>query len=235
MEEPKTGVVIDSSATPVDRNAIGAILRPPIMLWLIWFLVPGMVTIVGGMMLALQVSSWPWLLYRILSGAGQIAVAAITLKFVWRVPEARRVFRKAPKRVVELCIVSAVVAALAFKMWYGWVAGDLATAGGAGLVSGLGLAWLLLAHALLPALLEELMCRGLMLHQFRQAMSLPLANALQAMLFASMHPDADVVILYFGFAYVLGIIRLKSGVLWPSMAINAVWSVGVLLTTYGFM
>ncbi|MFT4515305.1 MAG: membrane protease YdiL (CAAX protease family) [Planctomycetota bacterium] len=74
-----------------------------------------------------------------------------------------------------------------------------------------------------------------MLHQFRQVMSLRLANALQAMMFASFYTNSGYVLFYFGLGYVLGILRLQSRVLWPGIVLHFAWNGCWLMKVHGYM
>jgi membrane protease YdiL (CAAX protease family) len=77
--------------------------------------------------------------------------------------------------------------------------------------------WSLVAIAAAPALCEELLMRGIVLPSFRPGFGTGLAVAGSAFLFAAIHLDPYRSLFTFVAGLVLGAIRVRSGILGPSM------------------
>ncbi len=77
--------------------------------------------------------------------------------------------------------------------------------------------WSLAAIAAVPALCEELLVRGIVLPSFRPSLGPALAVVASALVFALIHLDAYRFLFTFAAGLVLGAIRLRSGLLLPSM------------------
>lgn len=77
--------------------------------------------------------------------------------------------------------------------------------------------WSLAAIAAVPALCEELLVRGIVLPAFRPALGPALAVVASALVFALIHLDAYRFLFTFAAGLVLGAIRLRAGILGPSM------------------
>ena len=77
--------------------------------------------------------------------------------------------------------------------------------------------WSLVAIAVAPALCEELLMRGIVLPSFRPAFGTGLAVAGSAFLFAVIHLDPYRSLFTFVAGLVLGAIRVRTGILGPSM------------------
>jgi membrane protease YdiL (CAAX protease family) len=205
-------------------RSAGEILRPAIVLWILIELIYGVASI-GLLFCDAEKASSLWSTYQRLWVGAQFLVALVTLTFVWCEPEARRVFGKVPSGAGAFCFVVAVVSCLFFAVWYR----VLGEAGG--LVSEFGQAattaelfWLLLTTALMPALFEEWCYRGFLLHRFRQVMSVPLAIALQAMMFSAMHMNTMETVPHFLYGVVAGAMRVKMRALWPCMLLHLLWN-----------
>ena len=78
----------------------------------------------------------------------------------------------------------------------------------------------LLTVALVPAVCEELVCRGLLLATLRRRLPVLLAISLSALIFAAMHLSllraAPTLVL----GLVLAAVRVRTGSLWPPMVIH---------------
>jgi membrane protease YdiL (CAAX protease family) len=77
--------------------------------------------------------------------------------------------------------------------------------------------WSLAAIAAVPALCEELLVRGIVLPSLRRAAGAAGAVILSAFIFAAIHLDAYRFLFTFVAGLVLGAIRLRAGLLAPSM------------------
>ena len=73
-------------------------------------------------------------------------------------------------------------------------------------------------------ILEEIGYRGLLLSQFRRVAPLPVAIAVQAMLFAYMHLDQYLLLSHFAFGVAAGILRVTAGALWPCVLFHCAWN-----------
>ncbi len=81
--------------------------------------------------------------------------------------------------------------------------------------------WSLAAIALVPALCEELLVRGIDLPSFRPALGSAGAVVASAFVFAALHLDGYRFLFTFVAGLVLGVIRLRTGLLGPSMITHA--------------
>lgn len=77
--------------------------------------------------------------------------------------------------------------------------------------------WSLVAIAAAPALCEELLVRGIVLPAFRPALGSARAVVGSALVFAAIHLDAYRFLFTFVAGLLLGAIRLRTGILVPSM------------------
>jgi membrane protease YdiL (CAAX protease family) len=136
--------------------------------------------------------------------------------------------------MVELCLLVGVVSALLLSMWERQIPGAWSQ------VSPIEMEhaaqwplWAcLLSSAVMPAVFEELMYRGLLLQRFGRVMPAGLAVAMQAMLFAGTHWDQVMLLPHFVFGVVAGILRLAAGALWPCMLMHCLWNGYVVLLVY---
>lgn len=85
--------------------------------------------------------------------------------------------------------------------------------------TGLSMNALVFFIAVMPAILEEIAFRGLLLHWLQVAISPMRALLLSSALFAALHFNINFFYL-FGVGWVLGYAKLKTGSLYPSMVIH---------------
>jgi membrane protease YdiL (CAAX protease family) len=94
--------------------------------------------------------------------------------------------------------------------------------------------WLSLVFgALVPALMEELLFRGLLQQRFVPLLGVPLAISVPAMLFALGHLNGLLVLPHFVFGVSLGAMRQIAGALWPCVVAHAAWNAHCVLASYG--
>ena len=97
---------------------------------------------------------------------------------------------------------------------------------------GLGLAVLLADGALLPALGEELVFRGLVLGGLQRLASPRNAILVSAFFFATIHLSPISFAHLFVMGLVLGWARVATGTLWPSIVLHAAYNAAVLLQAW---
>ena len=215
---------------PVDVAAAASVLRPALVLWLLSQVAYGGYAQLTALFWHPDSDARAWLLVY---EAGYLVLCGVVLAFVWRDADARRVFVRPRPRVVELCLLVGIVTALVLSMWErglpSWDGSSpMATERGAGWP-----VWAsLLASAVLPALFEEWMYRGLLLTRFLRVLPTGLAIALQAMLFAAMHFDHVMLLPHFVFGVVAGAMRIVAGGLWPCMLMHFLWNGYIVLLVY---
>jgi len=223
---------------PAEHDAAataGAILQPALKLWLYSWLLYGVVWQVSYL-----VSNWqleardstgsPWGMLA-LQWAAELAQAGIILWFVLRDREARRVFSRPRPRMVEMCLVTVIAGGLLLNTWHTLMPGGTNYSLYEH-AAGIPLPIALLTVALVPAIYEELMFRGLLLERFRRVLSLPLAIAIQAMMFSVMHFDGTVLLPHFAFGALCGVMRVAAGALWPCMLFHMLWNGYGVLEAY---
>ena len=206
-----------------------AILRPALMLWLVIELVWGAYYLCHGY----GDPSWPGPAPLLLS---YLAVTAFTAVLIVRSarsdPEARRVLARPRRGMVELCLLAGIVGGLALAMLEN---GIREGSGGQPFLErelGWPLPAALLTIAVLPAVLEELMFRGVILHRLRLVIDTRLAIGVQAMLFAAMHLDGVYLLPHFAFGCLAGFLRVAAGALWPCMLMHLVWNGWIVLAAW---
>lgn len=80
------------------------------------------------------------------------------------------------------------------------------------------------AVALLPALLEEIAFRGVVLGRLQRLLSAREALVIQAMLFSVIHLLPLIFVSHFLLGLGLGLLRQRSGSLWPGIVVHAAWN-----------
>ncbi|MCA8976840.1 MAG: CPBP family intramembrane metalloprotease [Planctomycetes bacterium] len=211
-------------------GSAAAILRPPLVLWLIVEAAWGLHGQLAGL-LPEESGIAPLFL---LSTLCYLAIAVFAVVYVRRDPEAARVFAPPRPRTVEFCVVVGLVSSLLLSMWQSLPYSDDSGQWGPG-ESGSGWpVWLsLVATAVTPAIYEEFMYRGLFLQRFTQVFGWPFANTFQAVLFATMHFDSWAMLPHFAFGLVAGVLRRSAGALWPCILFHFLWNGHVVLRSYG--
>jgi membrane protease YdiL (CAAX protease family) len=170
-----------------------------------------------------------------------LAVAGLVLYFVWPDRQARRIFVRPRPRMVELCLLAGVAASLLLSMWERQIplppdSHPLTTTTlGMEFVCGWPMWACLLSSAVAPAVFEELMYRGLLLHRFLRVMPAGLAIAVQAMLFSVTHLDTAFLLPHFAFGMVAGLLRMAAGALWPCMLMHFLWNGSIVLRLYEWL
>lgn len=214
-----------------DVRVAGEILRPAFVLWLV------VLGLIGAYAMLTA-----WLLPRL--GTGSLAllllyegnyllIAIVIAVFARRDRTACRVFARPRRGMVELCLLVGIVGSMLLAMWersIPWGAGNwqLVDEHGAKLP-----VWAaLFTTALMPAVFEELMYRGVILQRLRAVVSLPLALAVQAMMFSVMHMDMVHVLPHFVFGGVAGLLRTAARALWPCMLMHFLWNGWSVLEQY---
>lgn len=92
-----------------------------------------------------------------------------------------------------------------------------------------GLAWTLLHMAVLPPLVEEIVFRGAVLGGLSHVVKARVAVIATAAMFATLHLSV-ISILHLGLAgLIFGVARLRSGSIWPAMALHAVYNAALVL------
>jgi membrane protease YdiL (CAAX protease family) len=81
--------------------------------------------------------------------------------------------------------------------------------------------WSLVAIAIAPAVFEEILVRGLVLPALRPSIGDAAAVAVSALFFAVMHFDGYRFVFTLTVGAALGILRLRTGSLWPSILAHA--------------
>jgi len=220
----------ESSASPPAPPATSLtpaqILRPALRLWLLVMLIYGAGDLVTMLLTRnfMADSQQYAMTYALPMIIAQIVVLAITLKAVWPEPDARCVFRKPPRRAVEICVVTGIVSWLAFKMWYEWLTFTSDAVSLSVPIEDWELVWIIIQFCVIAPLWEEWAFRGLMLHRFRKVMGDPMAVATQAMMFSALHMDSRELISHFLFGVVAGVLRIQARALWPCMLVHALWN-----------
>lgn len=228
--EPNAPPPSPSQPPPGDVASAATVLRPALVLWLLWHVAYGGHAQLTALFWTPDSDDGRWLVaYEI----GYVAMCGVVLAFVWRDADARRVWARPRPRVVELCLLVGIVTALVLSAWErslpSWGAvSPIESEHGAGWPL-----WAsLLASAVLPALFEEWMYRGLLLTRFLRVLPTGLAIALQAMLFAATHFDHLMLLPHFVFGLVAGGMRVVAGGLWPCMLLHFLWNGHIVLLVY---
>jgi len=222
--------VAPSSPTPESGTLAGDVLRPALLLWL----VTQVAFACNGQLVALlSLRDADERAYLVTYEVGYVVLCWVVWRFVRGDPDARRVFAPPRPRSVELCLTIGITTTLLLSAWERALPG---APGGSPIEYEHAMEWplwaVLVASALLPALFEEWMYRGLLLQRFRRVLSPALAIAVQAMLFAGMHFDFAMLLPHFVFGAVAGILRVVAGGLWPCMLMHLLWNGYITLSVF---
>jgi membrane protease YdiL (CAAX protease family) len=87
--------------------------------------------------------------------------------------------------------------------------------------------------SLMPAVFEELAFRGYMMARLERLLTRNEALLVQAALFAVLHFGVVIFPSHFVIGVVLGLLRLRTGSLYPSMAVHAAWNAYVVWSELG--
>lgn len=220
----------DDMPPVADARTAGAILRPAFVLWLLVTLLLGGGSLAWACLaphLATD-SPAPLVVGEVLS----VVIAIVVAGFAWRDRVACRVFARPRRGMVELCLLVGIVGSMMLAMWERGIPG--------GAPSPIHLEWRakwplwasLLASAAMPAVFEELMYRGVILQRLRAVSSLPMALAVQAAMFATMHMDPVYVLPHFVFGLLAGFLRTAARALWPCLLMHFLWNGALVLEQY---
>jgi membrane protease YdiL (CAAX protease family) len=221
-----------TSTPPVHTPA--ELLRPALVLWISSQLLMGVEAQLNAFLW--RGGGNPWLgvwLFEL----GSVAFAVLVFTFVRRDPDARRVFVRPRPGMVELCVLVGIVMAFVLTTWERQLPAEFV--GSSPVAIEHSMEWpiwaCLLASAVLPAVFEELMYRGVLQQRFLRVMPARLAIALQAMLFSVMHFDHVLLLPHFLFGLVAGLLRQAAGALWPCMLMHFLWNGHIVLLTYDWL
>ena len=207
----------------------GEILKPALLLWLcywLWFAVSN-----AAWVLLMPDGRATNTTYLVWTYSTQLGVIGVTCWFALRDPVARRFFVQPRPRMIEMCIILMVGGLLVLYMWVGLL-GDQPGEQLMERTLELPIAVPLVTVALLPAVFEELMFRGLVLDRFARVLPLPLAIAVQAMMFAVVHLDPVFLLSHFAFGVLTGVLRMAAGALWPAVLAHLLWNAVYVLEVY---
>ncbi len=82
--------------------------------------------------------------------------------------------------------------------------------------------------SLAPAVVEEIAFRGVIQSTFEQVGNPREALLIQAGMFSFLHLSPVIFVSHFGFGIILGLLRLRSRSLYPSMLVHALWNAWVI-------
>lgn len=88
---------------------------------------------------------------------------------------------------------------------------------------------------IMPAIFEELAFRGFIQGRMEHVLSRSEALILQAILFSVLHMSPLIFLSHFVLGLALGIVRLRTGSLYPGMMMHAVWNAVVLVEEQFFL
>lgn len=222
----------NGTVQPPDLRAVGEVLRPAFLLWIVYQCAW------GGYYLAMSYAVnlahyeviWPCAYLLVTIGIG-IVIA----RFALRDRAACRIFARANRGRLELCLLVGIVGAMVLAKWESGIHGSWSSPGFFEHERGWPLLVCLVTGAVLPAVFEELMFRGVILHRLQQVMVGPMAIATQAMLFSTMHLDGVYLIPHFAFGCLAGFLRTVAGALWPCMLLHGLWNGWITLAQYGWL
>jgi membrane protease YdiL (CAAX protease family) len=227
----------NATATASDLRAAGEVLRPALVLWLVVQLLHGAMAL--GYTHAMAVDGQPpeqfLAIASVVGVVGDVVCAAVILWFVRRDRQAARIFVRSRRGAVELCLLAGIVGAMLLAWWEAriptWAASVIETEHSLGWPI-----WLsLVTSAVMPAVFEELMFRGVIQQSLQRVVGLRLAIAVQAMLFSTMHLDSFYALPHFAFGCLAGFLRTVAGALWPCMLLHFGWNGWIVLATYGWI
>lgn len=206
---------------------VATVLRPAALLWMTQWIGAGIWAHLGWRFAGLSASAF-WNVWYVI-------FAVMVGVFVFRDPEARRVFAKPRKSAVEMVLLIGAVAWLIDYQWVAWLYPDRSYSAYQESAGASELSIVLFWIALMPALFEEWMFRGLLLSRFRRVLPLNWAIAGQAMLFSLMHFDHYMLLPHFFFGCVAGVLRVVAGGLWPCMLWHFAWNAACVAWPNGFL
>jgi membrane protease YdiL (CAAX protease family) len=209
-----------------------AILRPALVLWLMFELAWGTYYLLIGYTEPTEASPAAMAVGHLVV---TLLAAVVITRFARHDREACRVFVRPRRGMLELCLLVGIVGGILLAMVErgirGWSSGwpvpehDLGWPAGVALVT----------VAVLPAVFEELMFRGVILDRLQRVVGTRLAIAVQAMLFSAMHLDAVYVLPHFAFGCLAGFLRVAAGALWPCMLMHFCWNGWIVLELYDWL
>jgi sodium transport system permease protein len=188
----------------------------------------GAVAMVGGVIVFGRVARLPVRTSLVL-GSFLLAVPGLLAILALRLPVARtlalrggkpRTYALAAGVGIGLWVLSLGLLELQFAIWPpppGYIEGFRALHAALKPVNPLDWLWSLVAIAVAPALCEELLVRGIVLPSFRTAFGAAAAVIGSAFVFAAIHFDWYRFVFTFVAGLVLGAIRVRTGILPPSM------------------
>jgi membrane protease YdiL (CAAX protease family) len=151
----------------------------------------------------------------------------------WRDRAHCRLFVRPRRGVVEMCLLVGVVGAILLAMLESNIASWNSETTTWEQAAGWPFWLMLIPFAVLPAVFEELLYRGVVLHRLHAVLSMPMAIAVQAMLFSMMHLDGVYVLPHFAFGCLAGFLRLAARALWPCMLMHFLWNGWIAASLYG--
>jgi len=225
MEAPSEESQVDSQAELA--QTVTRELRPAAMLWISYAVGMGVWSNLAWRVLGLEEPLF-WNLWGVI---GAVLVGA----FVFRDAEARRVFARPRRSAVEMVLLVGAVAWMIDYQWVTWLYTQHDHAMYQQSIGAEELPVILFWMAVLPALFEEWMFRGLMLSRLRRVLPLNWAIAAQAMLFGLLHFDSYMLLPHFFFGCVAGVLRVVAGGLWPCMLWHFAWNAACVLWPQGLL
>lgn len=211
-----------------DTRTAGAILGPALLLWCI---VAGML---GGYgLLANWLVAWlpgDSVVFVGLYEGIHVVLAVLIGVRAWRDRSACRVLARPRPGMAELCVVLGSAGALLLA------ALERTIPDGSWPEDALR-AWPLALHLLMTAVVagvsEELLFRGILLQRLRKVVTLRIALATQAMLFAIVHFDMVMLLPHFLFGLLAGVLRVAARALWPCLLLHVAWNGWFVLAARG--
>jgi membrane protease YdiL (CAAX protease family) len=94
---------------------------------------------------------------------------------------------------------------------------------------GRGIAYTLFAVAVCPAVVEELLFRGVILTGLRGVFNTRIAVVVSGMMFATIHLSVISFVSHSLLGIIFGALCVRSRSLWPSMIAHAAWNAGWVL------
>jgi membrane protease YdiL (CAAX protease family) len=216
---------VRSHATVVDAAAI---LRPALVLWVAVATVGG----AGALVAAYVEAAFGRGSAAVLAvGEGcYLVIAAVVGASAYRDRDACWLFAPAPATRVAGAVVLGLVAAAALVAWERAIPSiDRGWPSWAEREAGWPIWAQLLTSALLPAVIEELMFRGVILQRLRAVGTTTLAVAAQAMMFAVLHWNPVLLLPGFVFGCLAGALRVAVAALWAPMLLHLAWNTAAVL------
>ncbi|MGB3969204.1 MAG: CPBP family intramembrane glutamic endopeptidase [Planctomycetota bacterium] len=223
LTEPEDGTAA------AEVGAAAAALRPAFVTWLLYE------AIWGAFYLASGIVAEPSATVGMVAYVVTALVAATVVARQARIDHVEcRLFARPRRGMVELCLIAGIggsmlLAMLESRVW-SWHPAPLPEK---------DLGWpiflTLMTAAALPAVVEELLFRGVILQRLRRVLTWPLALAIQAMLFAVMHLDGAYVLPHFAFGCLAGFLRIAARALWPCLMLHFLWNTWLVFAHYGWL